>query len=114
MFLFWFNTYFVEDDYLCLSKPELDKACKDKSHKLYDEDFRVELYFNGKKPASSAAAPGSSLSPLAISKPAGVLVLDEDKSSASGKPKNLESIFSQQTLDENTSNDIQVLRSIIE
>jgi len=51
MFAFWFNTRFLELDEesgtykLILKKKELDKACKDKKHKLYSDVFRVELIF---------------------------------------------------------------------
>ncbi|XP_061167290.1 phosphatidylinositol 3,4,5-trisphosphate 3-phosphatase and dual-specificity protein phosphatase PTEN-like [Saccostrea echinata] len=70
MFQFWFNTFFVgKDDYnppsqysngkspttedprvskyltLTLSKAELDKANKDKSHKFFSPNFKVRLHF---------------------------------------------------------------------
>jgi len=56
MFQFWFNTRMLEadassgkSDYqtyrLILKKSELDKALKDKKHKLYSDQMRVELVF---------------------------------------------------------------------
>lgn len=45
IFQFWFHTAFVKDLKLVISKEGLDKAHKDKHHKLYDENFRVELEF---------------------------------------------------------------------
>lgn len=67
MFHFWFNTFFVTDrervhqngaasngadeDYnehlsLTLPKSELDRANKDKSHKLFSPNFKVKVYFS--------------------------------------------------------------------
>ena len=46
MFHFWFNTSFVENNTLVLSKPEIDKANKDKTHKIFPHNFKVELVFN--------------------------------------------------------------------
>ena len=45
LFCFWFHCSFVAQDRLVLTKPELDKACKDKKHTKYAEDFAVELRF---------------------------------------------------------------------
>eukprot|EP01133_Synstelium_polycarpum_P011968 gene11968-13960_t len=44
MFMFWIHTSFVSTQEI-VTKPGLDKAHKDKNHKLYPEDFRVELLF---------------------------------------------------------------------
>ncbi|ELR17117.1 phosphatase, putative [Acanthamoeba castellanii str. Neff] len=44
LFMFWFHTAFVKDGRLVLTKPELDKACRDKK-KVFSKDFQVEMYF---------------------------------------------------------------------
>jgi hypothetical protein len=44
IFMFWFHTAFVKDGKLLLTKPELDKACRDKK-KVFSKDFKVEMYF---------------------------------------------------------------------
>lgn len=46
MFAFWINTFFVKDLQMVVDKIGLDKAHKDvKSHKNYEEGFKVELLF---------------------------------------------------------------------
>lgn len=45
MFHFWFHSYFIKENVLFLSKNNIDKACKDKYHKKFDELFSVELFF---------------------------------------------------------------------
>lgn len=52
MFNVWFNTYFLKDNKLLAPKPTIDKANKDKKHKIYPEDFAVEFLFD--------SAPGES------------------------------------------------------
>lgn len=52
MFNVWFNTYFLKDNKLYAPKPTIDKANKDKKHKIYPEDFAVEFIFD--------SAPGES------------------------------------------------------
>ncbi|XP_078513377.1 phosphatidylinositol 3,4,5-trisphosphate 3-phosphatase TPTE2-like isoform X1 [Lissotriton helveticus] len=42
---FWFNTSFVEDNRLYLSRNELDNPHKAKTWKIYSENFAVELIF---------------------------------------------------------------------
>lgn len=42
---FWFNTFFIQNYTLTLRKPEIDKANKDKKHKIYKEDFFIEVLF---------------------------------------------------------------------
>ncbi|XP_053313738.1 phosphatidylinositol 3,4,5-trisphosphate 3-phosphatase TPTE2-like [Spea bombifrons] len=44
-FYFWFNTSFIENDRLYLSKNELDNPHKEKSAKIYKENFAVEVNF---------------------------------------------------------------------
>ena len=44
MFTVWFNTAFVENDFLCFEKIVLDKACKDKQHKKFDKSFQMEVF----------------------------------------------------------------------
>lgn len=46
MFSFWFCTSFVKENRLVLKKDGLDKAHKDKNHRLYPENFRIELEFS--------------------------------------------------------------------
>eukprot|EP00041_Stephanoeca_diplocostata_P017618 m.359794 g.359794 ORF g.359794 m.359794 type:complete len:381 (-) comp20763_c0_seq6:252-1394(-) len=58
MFNIWFNTYFVKDDILHAPKATIDKANKDKKHKVYPETFAVEFEFD--------AAPGESELHLAL------------------------------------------------
>lgn len=61
LFSFCFSVPFLvgiqkqQQYYLCLIKPELDKACKDKQHKLFDAEFHVELFF------TDAGVPGDYL-----------------------------------------------------
>lgn len=45
-FYFWFNTSFIEDDKLFLSREELDNPHKAKMWNLYKEDFGVTMYFS--------------------------------------------------------------------
>ncbi|XP_056417960.1 phosphatidylinositol 3,4,5-trisphosphate 3-phosphatase TPTE2-like isoform X2 [Hyla sarda] len=45
-FYFWFNTSFVENNRLYLSKNELDNPHKDKSGKFYSDKFAVEVNFD--------------------------------------------------------------------
>ncbi|KAL4241099.1 hypothetical protein ACF0H5_001877 [Mactra antiquata] len=58
IFQCWFNTFFITDEEkiekdgvekryftLSMTKPELDKANKDKTNKIYQKDFRVKFYF---------------------------------------------------------------------
>ena len=52
-FCFWFHCSFVDGDRLVIKKQDLDKACKDKSHK-YDDEFAIEMRF---RPLPHASAP---------------------------------------------------------
>ncbi|KYQ89772.1 protein tyrosine phosphatase [Tieghemostelium lacteum] len=61
MFMFWFNTYFVNPHEL-VHKIGLDKAYKDKHHKTYPEDFRVEMFFENIENTSSSSNDNSSSS----------------------------------------------------
>eukprot|EP00924_Labyrinthula_sp_SR-Ha-C_P004657 maker-scaffold_1-snap-gene-7.35-mRNA-1 protein AED:0.10 eAED:0.10 QI:107/0.5/0.33/0.66/0.5/0.33/3/0/415 len=42
----WFNTAFVQNNYLRFGKSMVDKACKDKHHQKFKEDFAIELYLH--------------------------------------------------------------------
>ncbi|KAJ8598507.1 hypothetical protein CTAYLR_001376 [Chrysophaeum taylorii] len=44
-FCFWFHCNYLEHNRLHLKKHELDKACKDKKHAKFDENFAIELRF---------------------------------------------------------------------
>lgn len=46
MFTVWFNTAFIENNYLCFEKSVLDKACKDKENKRFDPNFKLEIYLH--------------------------------------------------------------------
>lgn len=49
LFECWINTAFIPENTnaIVLMKAELDRACKvDKKHKIFDADFRLELYFS--------------------------------------------------------------------
>jgi hypothetical protein len=52
MFHFWINTCFIEGNYLCLEKAQLDKACKDKKSKNFPQGFKIELFLNRLEGAS--------------------------------------------------------------
>lgn len=43
MFFTWFNPFFVENNVETVHKPLIDKANKDKKHKVYPEDFYVQF-----------------------------------------------------------------------
>mmetsp|Transcript_17548 Transcript_17548/g.34517 ORF Transcript_17548/g.34517 Transcript_17548/m.34517 type:complete len:355 (+) Transcript_17548:268-1332(+) len=43
---FWLHTGFIESNYLCFEKSVIDKACKDKEHKRFDPNFRIEIYLH--------------------------------------------------------------------
>ena len=45
MFHMWFNTFFVDDKKLLIPKNLIDKASKDKKHKLFPADFSVLFTF---------------------------------------------------------------------
>lgn len=62
MFHLWFNTFFIEDSMtLLIPKSELDKANKDKKHKLFPADFKLEIIFE--RPSGDLSA---ELAPLAL------------------------------------------------
>ena len=46
MFNIWFNTFFVEGGVLEAPKRTIDKANKDKKHKIYPETFQVNFEFD--------------------------------------------------------------------
>lgn len=67
MFHLWFNTFFVDDTLTFrLAKPELDKANKDKKHKLFPESFAVELTFT--RPSMEEALAAAQLDTPALDK----------------------------------------------
>ena len=46
MFTVWFNTAFIENNYLCFEKSVLDKACKDRDNKKFDPNFKLEIFLH--------------------------------------------------------------------
>ena len=40
----WFNTAFIENNYLCFEKTVVDKACRDKDNARFDPNFKIEIY----------------------------------------------------------------------
>eukprot|EP00040_Diaphanoeca_grandis_P017809 m.93393 g.93393 ORF g.93393 m.93393 type:complete len:392 (-) comp26629_c0_seq1:392-1567(-) len=45
MFNVWFNTFFIKDNAMTAPKRTVDKANKDKKHKVFPENFEVEFTF---------------------------------------------------------------------
>lgn len=45
MFWFWVNTSFIENNYLSLTKYNIDLAYHDKKCEHFSDDFRVEVFF---------------------------------------------------------------------
>ena len=45
-FQFWFNTFFIRDNYLCFTKREIDDAHKDSTHQKFFSNLQVELFFS--------------------------------------------------------------------
>ncbi len=45
MFSFWFNTGFIDRQYLRFSREVIDGACKSKGTSSFDKNFQVELFF---------------------------------------------------------------------
>ena len=46
IFKFWIHTQFLpEGNKFCLTKNEIDKACKDKECKYYKNEFKIEVHF---------------------------------------------------------------------
>ena len=46
MFHIWFNTGFIENNYLCFEKSVVDRACKDKENKVFDPNFKLEIFLH--------------------------------------------------------------------
>lgn len=46
MFNIWFNTFFIQGKKMIAHKLEIDKANKDKKHKVFPETFAVEFEFD--------------------------------------------------------------------
>lgn len=63
MFHMWFNTFFIENHRFRVEKGLIDKANKDKKHKIFPQDFSVELYFD---PADGGAPAGPSPDPSSV------------------------------------------------
>uniref|UniRef100_A0A7S2RP25 Phosphatidylinositol 3,4,5-trisphosphate 3-phosphatase and dual-specificity protein phosphatase PTEN n=1 Tax=Rhizochromulina marina TaxID=1034831 RepID=A0A7S2RP25_9STRA len=52
LFQLWLHTAFITDNVLVYTKNDLDKAVKDKKHKKFDKDFRVEMRFKPAPPGT--------------------------------------------------------------
>ena len=63
MFHFFFNTSFVDGNHLLISKPEIDKANKDKDNKLFDQNFSIECFFKEADLSPVAATRYQSIDP---------------------------------------------------
>eukprot|EP00455_Lapot_gusevi_P006589 TRINITY_DN1280_c0_g1_i17.p1 TRINITY_DN1280_c0_g1~~TRINITY_DN1280_c0_g1_i17.p1 ORF type:complete len:511 (-),score=158.05 TRINITY_DN1280_c0_g1_i17:105-1544(-) len=48
MFHCWISTYFIQDNYVCLTKNELDSAVKDTKNSNFDANFKVEFFFESR------------------------------------------------------------------
>ena len=46
---FWFNTYFIQGETFRIVQDETDKANKDKKHKVFKENFAIEVTFSDEK-----------------------------------------------------------------
>lgn len=46
MFHFWFNTGFIDNNYLLFHKEVLDRACKDKACAEFEPEFKVEVFLD--------------------------------------------------------------------
>jgi len=61
MFHLWFNTGFIDNNYLLFHKDVLDRACKDKACKEFDPEFKIEIFLDkarcGVHAAVAAAVP---------------------------------------------------------
>jgi phosphatidylinositol-3,4,5-trisphosphate 3-phosphatase/dual-specificity protein phosphatase PTEN len=42
----WFNTAFIENNFLCFHKIAIDKACKDKKEKYFKKEFAIEVFMH--------------------------------------------------------------------
>jgi hypothetical protein len=45
MFSCTFHTGFIDNEYLLFHKEVLDRACKDKTAREFDPDFKMEIFF---------------------------------------------------------------------
>lgn len=61
MFHFWFNTAFIRDNQLMMTKLEVDKAHKDKQCKVFSQDFSVHLQFTDPDMINSSATKSTSV-----------------------------------------------------
>lgn len=43
---FWFHTAFIDGMQLTMPKSQIDKACKDKHHKRFDSNMKIEIFFD--------------------------------------------------------------------
>eukprot|EP01103_Thecamoeba_quadrilineata_P014316 TRINITY_DN4235_c0_g1_i1.p1 TRINITY_DN4235_c0_g1~~TRINITY_DN4235_c0_g1_i1.p1 ORF type:complete len:336 (+),score=39.73 TRINITY_DN4235_c0_g1_i1:26-1033(+) len=60
---FWFNTSYIDNNYLVLRKDEIDKANKDLECKHFKKEFRIEVFFNERRPRSTNDGSESPASP---------------------------------------------------
>jgi hypothetical protein len=80
---FWFNTFFVSD-FTSFPKSSIDKAHKDKNHKLFDENFAVSLRFS--EPGSHRHCAESPTQDGSSVRPGSTTLLRASGNRYSGKP----------------------------
>jgi len=71
MFNIWFNTFFIQGKKMLAHKLEIDKANKDKKHKVFPESFAVEFEFDTLEDIGGGAASAVAVQEAAAASGAG-------------------------------------------